>query len=298
MFAIETRGLKRTFGRHVAVDDVDLRVPVGGIYGFLGPNGAGKTTTLRIVLGILKADAGEVRLFGEPPARERRIGSMVEMPVIYDHLTGAENLGVTQRLLGLPRSDIARVLEIVDMRDAATRRAGGYSLGMRQRLGLARALLGSPPLLVLDEPSNGLDPDGMRDMRTLLRALVADGGVTILVSSHLLSEIDQLADHVGLMRQGRLVAQGPIAEVVGDDGTLLDIDVDDPERASALLAAMSARQSVEGDRITVSLASGATVAAANRLLVENGFAVSRLAVRKRSLEDVYLSGDLGAEHAS
>lgn len=285
MLAVETIGLTRRFGARTAVAGVDLKVPAGAIYGFLGPNGAGKTTTLRMILGILRADAGKVRLFD---GTATCVGAMVEMPVVYDHLTGRENLVITCRLLGIARSEVDRVLDIVDLRGAADRRAGGYSLGMRQRLGLARALIGEPALLVLDEPSNGLDPDGMRDMRGLLRRLVDEAGVTILVSSHLLAEIDQIADHVGLMRDGRLVAQGPLRDIMGA-GDLLDIEVSDVAKASVLLAGLCAGVSVDGQRLSVRLNGGATPADANHALVTGGIAVDRLALRKPSLEDAYLA---------
>lgn len=292
--AIETIGLRRRFGRHWALDGVDLRVPARAVYGFLGPNGAGKTTTFRIILGLLKAHAGEVRLFGARRDSKARIGSIVETPVIYDHLTGRENLDLTRRMLRLPRVEVERVLEVVRLGPARDRRAGGYSLGMRQRLGLARALLGSPRLLLLDEPSNGLDPDAMRDMRVLLRELVRGTGVTILLSSHLLSEVEQVADHVGLMRGGRLIAQGPLGELTAAAGAVLEIEVGEPARATALLAASGATVEESGDRLDVRLAPGWTPAQANRALVEAGIAVSRLAPRRASLETLYATGPRAA----
>ncbi|NEX92671.1 ABC transporter ATP-binding protein [Caulobacter sp. 17J65-9] len=290
--AIESTGLTKRFGARAAVDGVDLAAPRGGVYGFLGRNGAGKTTTIRLILGLLRPSAGEVRVFGEPVGARRlktaaMIGSLVETPALYDHLTGRENLDLTRRILALPKTEIDRVLEVVDLAGAAGRRVGGYSLGMRQRLGLARALLGGPRLLVLDEPTNGLDPDGIRDMRRLIRSLPEQGGVTVFVSSHLLAEVEQTADHVGLMHEGRLLAQTSLRELKGGPAEL-EIEVDEAERAAALLAqaGLSARR--EDAALRVRLPAEWTAAAVNRLLVGADLAVQRLAPRQRSLEDVYL----------
>ena len=213
--AIETHELTRRFGDHTAVDCAELRVPQGGIYGFLGLNGAGKTTTIRLILGLIRADAGSVHVFGEPFAREalRRIGALVEVPSLYSHLTGRENLEVTRRQLGASRSSIDRSLSIVGLERDANRLVREYSLGMKQRLGLALALLTSPDLLILDEPTNGLDPAGIHEMRELLRRMPAEYGVTVFLSSHLLSEVEQIAGSVGIIHEGRMVFQGSIGEL-------------------------------------------------------------------------------------
>jgi ABC-2 type transport system ATP-binding protein len=214
-YAIETEALTRAFGARAAVEQLNLLVPNGGIYGFLGPNGAGKTTTIRMLLGLIRPDSGKVRLFGKhfEFSMLNRVGSLVEAPSLYPHLTGRENLEVTRRLVGAARADIDRVLAIVRLARDADRLVREYSLGMRQRLGLALALLNSPELLILDEPTNGLDPAGIHEMRDLLRRMPAEHGVTVFLSSHLLSEVEQIAGSVGIIREGRMLFQGSLAEL-------------------------------------------------------------------------------------
>jgi len=221
---IRVEGLRKSFGKHEALRGLDLSVPPGVVYGFLGPNGAGKTTTIRILVGLLRADAGTIELFGEPVTDRQavlhRIGALIEGPTFYPYLSGRDNL----RVIGSagpepPAGRIEEVLEIVDLRDRAKDRYSGYSLGMRQRLGIAAALLNDPPLLLLDEPANGLDPAGIVDMRALLRRLAAEGR-TILVSSHLLAEMQQLADEVAIINQGQLVRQGKLSEMLATGGVI------------------------------------------------------------------------------
>lgn len=213
--AIETNDVTRRFGARTVVHQLNLRVPQSGIYGFLGLNGAGKTTTIRMLLGLIKADAGSIRVFGKPFSLDvlRRIGALVEMPSLYSHLTGRENLEVTRRQIGAPRSRIDHALSVVHLTADADRLLGEYSLGMKQRLGVALALLNSPDLLILDEPTNGLDPAGIREMRDLLRSMPREHGVTVFLSSHLLSEVDQIAEYVGILHEGHLVFQGSLAEL-------------------------------------------------------------------------------------
>ena len=294
--AIASSGLLKRFGRRAAVDGVDLRVPAGSVYGFLGQNGAGKTTTIRLVLGLLRPSAGPVRVFGRDVARERlatarMIGSLVETPALYDRLTGRENLEIARLMLGAPKSEIDRVLEVVDLREAARRLAGTYSLGMRQRLGLARALLGRPKLLVLDEPTNGLDPDGIREMRELIRGLPEREGVTVFVSSHLLNEVEQIAGHVGLMHEGKLLAQSALAELKARGAPQAEIGVSDAAGAALLLHGLGVEALVGGvDRVSFAPPRGGARALAdlNRRLVEEGFEVFALSAREPSLEDIYL----------
>lgn len=208
-YVVETLGVCKCYGSHVAVDGLNLRVPAGSIYGLLGPNGAGKTTTLKLITGLLHPGRGEIRLFGEPWRRAAlaRVGALIETPALYGNLTGAENLEVHRRLLGLPRQRINEVLAQVGLLDAAGKKAGAYSLGMKQRLGIAIALLGSPELLILDEPTNGLDPIGIQEMRELIRSLHAQG-ITLIVSSHILPEVQQVVTHIGIISGGRLHYQG------------------------------------------------------------------------------------------
>ena len=292
--AVQSRGLGKRFGGRWAVEGVDLAVEPGAIYGFLGRNGAGKTTTIRMLLGLSRPSAGEVRVFGRDVATERiaaarLTGSLLEARATYDQLTGRENLDTTRRMLGLPAGEIERVLEMVEMANAADRKVGHYSLGMRQRLGLARAMLGGPKLLVMDEPMNGLDPDGIRDMRGVIRTLPERAGATVLLSSHLLGEVEQTATHIGLMDDGRLVLQGPIGELLKGAGEALHVRADNLRAAGRVLAEAGYSPRVEADGLVIAVTGGeAEAAAVNRRLVEAGCAVSRLSVRRPDLETLYM----------
>jgi ABC-type multidrug transport system ATPase subunit len=230
--AIETHQLTRSYGARFAVDRIDLAVPRGAIYGFLGPNGAGKTTTIRLLLGLLRPGSGEILLNGQPFSRDRRgllrgIGALVEAPSLYPHLTGEENLEITRRLLDVSRSRVPEVLDLFGLTQDARRPVSTYSSGMRQLLGLALAWLGDPRLLVLDEPTNSLDPAATRKLRTLLRRITTERGVTVFFSSHVLSEVDQLVDRVGIIDQGRLLFQGELSSLKQTrPGSLEDIFLD------------------------------------------------------------------------
>lgn len=273
-----------------------LEVPVGSIFAFLGANGAGKTTTMRILLGLIRADAGSVRLLGHDLHRQRlkalgRVGALIESPALYDHLTGRANLDLTRRLLDLPASEVDRVLEIVDLSDAAKQRVGAYSLGMKQRLALARSLLGAPRLLLLDEPTNGLDPDSIVAMRMLIRSLPERIGGTVFMSSHILPEVEQTATVVGVMNAGQLVLQGSVATLLGNHRTL-HIALDDAARGTRVLADMGVEilETREGViRLLLPKEASALDDAAtmNRLLVEAGLRVSALTPERRTLEEVY-----------
>ncbi len=220
---IQVRGLRKSFGRHEALRGLDLTVPRGVVYGFLGPNGAGKTTTMRILVGLQRADAGTVELFGEPLSKRaalRRVGALIDGPTFYPYLSARDNLRVIGAAGPEPAAGrIEEVLDLVDLRQRADDRYAGYSMGMRQRLGIAAALLNDPPLLLLDEPANGLDPAGIVAIRGLLRRLAAEGH-TVLVSSHILGEMQQLADEVAIIREGQLVRQGPLNEMLADGGLI------------------------------------------------------------------------------
>jgi ABC-2 type transport system ATP-binding protein len=294
--AIETEALTRRFGAHLAVDDVSMTVPERAVYGFLGRNGAGKTTTLKMVLGLIRPTTGAVRVCGLDVARERigaarKIGALLEAHGFYANLSGRENLALTATLLGVPKTEIDRVLEIVEMRVDAGRQVGGYSLGMRQRLGLARAMLGAPPVLVLDEPTNGLDPDGIADMRGFLKSLPERTGATVLLSSHLLGEIEQIATHVGVVNDGRLVLEGELARLKADLEPQIVLRTGDDARASELLAGHDLSPVATETGLVVALRSGEDVdqatAALNRALVQAGLAVFAIGPRERSLEDIY-----------
>ena len=290
---IETNALTRRYGKRTAVDRVDLCVPRGEIYGFLGPNGAGKTTTIRMLLGLIRPTAGTVRLFGENFHRHRmsvlrRVGSLVEAPSYYGHLTGAENLEVVRRLLGAPKKRIAEALEIVRLTEAADRPVKGYSLGMKQRLGIAIALLGHPELLILDEPTNGLDPAGIQEMRRLIKDMPRKYGMTVLVSSHLLSEIDQIATQVGIIHEGRLIFQDRIEALRQKSGPRTAIGVDRMREASAVLEGSGWRPHIEDGLLWLDETEPEQVSRVNALLVKNGFSVYRLEEVKPSLEEVFL----------
>jgi ABC-type multidrug transport system ATPase subunit len=293
--AIESIGLAKRFGDRVAVSGIDLAVPAGAIYGFLGANGAGKTTTIRMLLGLMRPSGGTARIFGCDVRRDRmsaarQVGALLDARATYDHLTGRANLDITRRLLGLPAGEIDRVLAIVDLRAAAGRKAGHYSLGMRQRLGLARALLGSPRLLILDEPMNGLDPDGIADMRRTIRTLPDAMGVTVFLSSHLLVEVEQVATHIGLMASGRLVAQGTLTELLGLHAPALQLRTSDDRRAALLLAEAGFPVNAEEAGLTLPWQGGeAETATIARLLIGAGLDLRALTPRPADLEALYLS---------
>ena len=221
-WALETSGLSRSYGSHVVVKSLDLRVAPGDIYGFLGPNGAGKTTTMRMILGLIARDAGEIRIFGEhdPVAGRARIGGIVEGPRFYPYLSGIENLRVFASYTGgCDEERLSYLLGLVRLRDRATDLVRTYSLGMKQRLGIAQALLNSPGLLLLDEPSNGLDPKGIKEVRELILRLRDEEGLTVFVSSHVLSELDKLCTRIGIIQNGRKIAEGATEELLreGED---------------------------------------------------------------------------------
>lgn len=218
MYIIETDKLTKAYGGFTAVSEVSIHIPKGTVYGFLGPNGAGKTTTMKMFLGLTRPTAGSFTIDGMsyPAGRTdilRRVGSFIEAPAFYGNLTGEENLEIIRSILGLPKSTVADVLELVGLTQHKNRLAKKYSLGMKQRLGLAGALIGRPPILILDEPTNGLDPVGIHEIRTLIRSLPEMLGCTVLVSSHLLSEVELMADNVGILNHGRLLFEGSLKQL-------------------------------------------------------------------------------------
>lgn len=296
MQAVECIGLGKRFGERWAVAGVQLTLAPGAIYGFLGRNGAGKTTLIRLLLGLLHPTTGRVSVFGRDVAHQRiaaarQVGALLEARATYDQLTGRENVDTTRRLLGLPAAEVDRVIEAVDLRDAADRKVGHYSLGMRQRIGLARAMLGNPKLLVLDEPMNGLDPDGIRDMRDIIRTLPERVGATVFMSSHLLSEVEQTATHIGLMHDGRLVLEGSIGEMLQLAASELVLRVSDLAKAMTLLRAAGYTPTTATPE-TLRVKSATTdeaAASVNRMLIGAGVDVHELNVRRGTLEDLYVS---------
>ncbi len=293
--AIETIHLTRRFGKRTVVSDLNLAVLRGSIYGFLGPNGAGKTTTIRMLLGLIRADAGEVRVLGQSLQEHRlallrRIGALVETPSLYPHLTGYENLEVIRRMLDVKPTHIERALQIVNLIADARRLVREYSLGMKQRLGIALALLADPELLILDEPTNGLDPAGIREMRALLRNLAVQQNLTIFLSSHLLNEVEQVATHIGVIQEGQLRYQGSLADLQAHRQEMVNLKVDRTEEAAQLLqqAGWAAQLAEDPLRLSVPASHHQEAAQINRLLVETGMQVFHLSLEQSTLEEMFL----------
>jgi ABC-2 type transport system ATP-binding protein len=278
----------------VAVDGVDLCVLPKSVYGFLGPNGAGKTTTIRMLLGLIRPDSGEVRVFGQSIVRNRlavlqRVGALVEAPSLYPHLTGRENLEATRRLTGAWPEQIDRVLEIVKLEQDADRVVRGYSTGMRQRLGIALALLNEPDLLILDEPTNGLDPAGIREMRDLMTRLPQEQNITVFLSSHLLSEVEQVATHIGIINQGRMLFQGTLEDLHARRREQVSLGVNRWSEAIEVLTRAGWSPRLNGNHcLHIPIKRRDEPARLNALLVGQGFAVDHLSVDQPSLEDIFL----------
>jgi ABC-type multidrug transport system ATPase subunit len=293
-FVIETDRLIGGYGKSMVLREVSLRVPRASIYGFLGPNGAGKTTAMRLVLGLLRPFSGEIRLFGEqlrtaPPGVLRRVGSLIEQPSLYDHLTGKENLEIARRLKFLKRSDADRAIEASGVGEYIGKKVGEYSRGMRQRLGVAIAMLGNPELLLLDEPMNGLDANGLDTLRSALRRLREEYGTTILLSSHQFEEVEQVATHIGIMNNvGDLLFQGPRARLSERVPQELVIKVD--RREDALKRLESANFSVDsrGEHLVIPGATSEMARQVNHLLVTNGIGVHHLALDSVTLEALFV----------
>lgn len=289
---IHSQGLTRRFGKTVAVENLDIQVDKGTVCAFIGPNGAGKTTTIRMLLGLVKPNAGTCEVLGFPPGHVKalaQLGAMVESPSLYDHLTGRENVEITRLMRNLPNSETDRVLTHVGLSRDAHRTVLGYSLGMRQRLGLALALLGSPKLLILDEPTNGLDPAGILEIRDLIHKLPQETGATVFLSSHLLAEVDLIAKHLIVINHGRLRYQGPISELGGQETPLVRLRVDDQAKASACLSEQGIQTVVSDDYLHVSsLARNETPRIAD-CLVRSGIQLFEMSPLRVSLEDRVLA---------
>ena len=298
-YVVETSGLTKRFGDRVAVNDVELRVPRGSAFGYLGPNGAGKTTLIRMLLGLTNASAGTMRLLGRPVPAARaealaRVGAIVEEPRFHKHLTGRENLQVIAAAREPEAHDrIEGALARVGLAARADERVKRYSLGMRQRLGVARSLLADPELLILDEPTNGLDPAGIHEFRAMIRGFVAEGR-TVLLSSHLLDEVEKICDEVAIVDRGRVVVQGSIDELAREGRQTILVATSDDTRAVPILAGHRAVESVvvedNGIRVKLSVASDAEPAAddLSRLIVLEGLAIRRFEPARVSLEQRFL----------
>jgi ABC-2 type transport system ATP-binding protein len=290
MVAVRTWGLGKRYGSTVALDDINLSVTLGEVYGFLGPNGAGKTTTLRLLLGLARPTSGGAEVLGMSPgdpACLARVGALVETPAFYPYLSGRENLDVLARHGRVPRGRIAAALDLSGLAERADDRFGAYSLGMKQRLGVAAALLKDPDLLILDEPTNGLDPIGMTDMRALIQAL-GDEGKSVLLSSHQLGEVQQICDRVGVIFEGRLVAESTVGELRG--AAVVLIKATPLAKAEACLVDLLGREqvSVRGEELRLQVDPG-RAASLNRELLQAGVEVHELRREERSLEEVFLT---------
>ncbi len=300
--AIRARGLAKDYGEIHAVRRVDLEVRSGEIYGFLGRNGAGKTTTIRMLLGLVRPSAGEISLFGSSLRADRagvlrRIGYLVEGAAAYPNLTVRENLEMQRRLTGSPRGSVERAMSLVRLEASAGRRAGRLSLGNKQRLSLARALLHEPELLVLDEPANGLDPAGIVEIRGLLRRLADEKGVTVFMSSHLLDEVEQLADRIGIVHEGLLVEEVDAALLRARSHGSIEVEVDEAERAESLLRSeLGLEKITRGEGGTLAIRdSGARPESIARAIVGAGLALMRLETKKEDLEGHFMRLTGGVE---
>lgn len=295
-FIVETQRLDFRFrsGQPI-LQQLNLQVPKGSIYGFLGPNGAGKTTTLRLVLGLLQKQEGNITLFGQNFAANRlsilqRLGSLIEQPSLYGHLTGRENLEIFRLAYRCDRKRIDEVLGLVKLTAAAEKKVKAYSLGMKQRLSIAIALLHDPELLILDEPTNGLDPSGIIETRELIKTLNREHGKTILVSSHLLSEVEKMASHVGIIHKGKLLFQGTLGELekLQSQESAIEIEVNDVEKAVQVLNGQFPVKQRNGHHLLIDFESKQRTALLNKMLVQEQVEVYNLQVNRRDLENLFI----------
>mgnify|MGYP002512883856 CR=1 FL=1 len=294
-YMVETRGLTKQYGDKEVVKDVDLKVPKSCVYGFMGPNGAGKSTTLKMLLGLIQITAGEVAIGETAVTRKNRIavlketGSLIESPSYYGHLTGRENLEIVQTLKKVPESEITKVLKLVRMEEQQNKKVKEYSLGMKQRLGLAEALLGRPSLLILDEPTNGLDPAGIQEIRELIRELPGRMNMTVLVSSHLLGEMDQMADYVGIIHHGQLIFQDKLEALHEHSRGSLRLCVMNQTVALAILKREGISCTLKKDALELPRLADDVTARIIGMLCEGGAGVYRVEEKQKSLEEIFLS---------
>lgn len=292
---IETKALCKQYGPHTAVDHVELHVPQGCVYGFIGPNGAGKSTTMKMLLGLIHPTAGRVRLLGQELTEKSRLpllrqtGSLIESPAGYLHLTAQENLEIVADLKGVPHKDIGRVLDIVHLTQDRSRRVGQYSLGMKQRPSIAMALLGSPKLLILDEPTNGLDPAGIQEMRALIRNMPAATGATVLISSHLLGEMEQMVEQVGIIDHGHILFEGPLTELQRHSRGNVTLRLLDPAKAAPILRANGLTAHSDSCVVTLPPLQDALLADLVQKLAACGAGVVELTPHTKTLEEIFLS---------
>ena len=297
MYAIEATALSHQFAKNPAVlDNINLQVKAGSIYGFLGPNGAGKTTTLRLILGLLSKQQGEISIFGKKIDQHRmeilsQIGSLIESPSLYSHLTAHENLLVWQKIYQCPKTRIQDVLTLVGLSDTGNKKTGQFSLGMKQRLSIAIALLHSPSLLILDEPTNGLDPSGIIEMRELLKTLNKEQGITIVVSSHLLPEIEKLVADVGIINKGKMLFEGPLDELMArqKQASLLSFETNRNAEALQLMLNQQVAARIEAEKIIMPQLPKSIIAQLNQTLVQQGIEVYEITTLENDLESVFMN---------
>lgn len=292
---IETSSLTKQYGKKQVVKDLDLKVPGGCIYGFLGPNGAGKSTTMKMILGLAKPTAGSITVLGKTVNSRNRLailkdtGSLIESPSYYGHLSGRENLQIICTLKQVPESSIDEVLQTVRMEKQQHKKVGQYSLGMKQRLGLAAALLGHPRLLLLDEPTNGLDPAGIQEMRELICTLPERFGMTVLVSSHLLAEMDQMATHVGIINKGALVFQDKLTSLHEHSQARMKLHTTDDRQSFLLLKHSGLPVVIEKETLYLNSDQDGDILRTGSILSENRLGILRLEEQQKSLEDIFLN---------
>lgn len=295
-YCLQTQHLTHYYSTSEKVlNQINLQVPRGSIYGYLGPNGAGKTTTLRLVLGLLRVQEGEVFIFDKPFNQHRlellkSIGSMIESPSLYGHLTAYENLDLLQRIYKCPKARIAEVLSLVGLANTGSKKASQFSLGMRQRLGIAIALLHNPSFLILDEPTNGLDPNGMIEVRELLKKLNREQRITILISSHLLSEIEKMVTHVGIVHKGSMLFQSTLEELKTRQlqSSSIELETSNAEAAVQIAKEFNIHPEIRHEKIVLPVVSKKIVARLNQQLVQQGIDVYAINIVKNDLETIFM----------
>jgi lantibiotic transport system ATP-binding protein len=296
VFTIETNNLSHRFSSgETVLDSIDLKVPEKSIYGFLGPNGAGKTTTLKLILGLLKKQQGSILVFGKPFEANRievlkRVGSLIEVPSLYGQLSAEENLLVLQKIYRCSKERVKEVLKIVNLEKTGTKKAGQFSLGMKQRLSIAAAMLHEPELLILDEPTNGLDPNGIIEIRELLKKLNKENGITILVSSHLLSEMEKLVTHLGIINKGKLIFQGTLQELSDkqERSAQTVFETDNNDKAAQMIGELGLQYTIREGKIFVQLTGKEKAAEINRAFVTNNVNVFGIGTAVDDLESIFI----------
>ncbi len=293
-YIMETAGLRKSYKGNVVADNVNIHIPKGAIYGFVGPNGAGKSTVMKMILNLIRPEAGEVHLFGEKVTDSsceifKRVGSIIENPYFYEEMTARQNLELHCEYMGFPNKErIDEVLQMTDLQNTEGKQIRHYSLGMKQRLAIARAILARPEFLILDEPINALDPEGIREMRTLFRRLNQEDGTTIFISSHILSEVDLIADTIGIIRRGKLLAELPIEEIHRHQTEYLSLQVDDVNHTAALLEKMGLTGFSVLDKEFIRIYdSDISGKALSKALIENGIGLESIGRKHDTLEDYF-----------